>query len=188
MARILTVAGATPVIDPDAFVADGATVAGRVHLAAGVSVWFGCVLRAEHSDLTVGPDSNLQDLTVVHTDAGVPAHIGARVTVGHRAILHGCTIEDDALIGMGAVLLNGAHIGAGAVVAAGAVVREGQHVPPGTLAVGVPATIREVELPPVPRRNVAGYLELAAAYRQATPVGTTTADPTPAPTPPTESQ
>lgn len=165
MARILTVDGSTPAIDPGAFVADGATIAGRVTLAAGTSVWFGCVLRSERSTITIGRDTNLQDLTVVHTDEGFPATIGERVTVGHRAILHGCTVEDDALIGMGAILLNGSTVGAGAVVAAGAVVREGQHVPAGTLAVGVPARIREVELPPLPRRNVAGYKALAELYR-----------------------
>ncbi len=171
MARLLTVDGAAPSLHPDAFVADGATVAGRVTLAAGTSVWFGCVLRSERSTITVGRDTNLQDLTVVHTDEGFPATIGERVTVGHRAILHGCTVDDDALIGMGAILLNGAHVGAGAVVAAGAVVREGQHVPPDTLAVGVPAQIREAQLPPVPRRNVAGYLALAELYRDATSDG-----------------
>ena len=167
MARILTVDGNAPSIDPGAFVADGATVAGRVTLAAGTSVWFGCVLRSERSTITIGRDTNLQDLTVVHTDEGFPTTIGERVTVGHRAVLHGCTVEDDALIGMGAILLNGSRVGAGAVVAAGAVVREGQHVPAGTLAVGVPAQIREVELPPVPRRNVAGYMALAELYRDA---------------------
>lgn len=168
MARILTVDGHTPTVDPSAFVADTAVLAGQVTLAAGASVWFGCVLRSERSTITIGRDTNLQDLTVVHTDEGVPTTIGDRVTVGHRALLHGCTVEDDALIGMGAILLNGSHVGAGAVVAAGAVIREGQHVPAGALAVGVPARIREdVELPPVPRRNVAGYLALAELYRHA---------------------
>ncbi|MFO7776762.1 MAG: gamma carbonic anhydrase family protein [Nitriliruptoraceae bacterium] len=182
MAHILTVDGTTPEIHPEAFVADGATVAGRVTLAPGTSVWFGCVLRSERSTITVGRDTNLQDLTVVHTDEGFPATIGDRVTVGHRAILHGCTVEDDALIGMGAILLNGAHIGARAVVAAGAVVREGQHVPPDTLAVGVPAKIREAQLPPVPRRNVAGYLALAELYRSATAAEEATGDTEPATT------
>jgi len=168
VARILTVDGFTPDIHPEAFVADGATVAGQVRLAAGVSVWFGCVLRSERSTISVGRDTNLQDLTVIHTDEGFPATIGDRVTVGHRAIIHGCTIDDDALIGMGAIILNGAHVGAGSVVGAGAVVREGQQVPAGTLAIGVPAKVREAELPPVPRRNVAGYLALAELYRDAT--------------------
>ncbi|MCC5947526.1 MAG: gamma carbonic anhydrase family protein [Nitriliruptoraceae bacterium] len=165
MSRILRVGGTAPSIDPGAFVAPGATIAGDVRLAAGVSVWFGCVLRCEEAPIEIGADTNIQDLTVVHTDADQPTIIGARVTVGHRATLHGCVIEDDALIGMGAVVLNGARIGAGAVVAAGAVVREGQHVPPGTLAVGVPAKVLEREVPPVPRPNVATYLGLAERYR-----------------------
>jgi carbonic anhydrase/acetyltransferase-like protein (isoleucine patch superfamily) len=171
MAHILTVDGHTPSLDPSAFVAATAVLAGQVQLGAGASVWFGCVLRSERSTITIGRDTNLQDLTVVHTDEGVPTTIGDRVTVGHRALLHGCTVEDDALIGMGAILLNGSHVGAGAVVAAGAVVREGQHVPAGALAVGVPARIRtDVDLPSVPRRNVAGYLALAELYRTARPV------------------
>ncbi len=168
MPRILTVTDQTPEIDPDAFIAEGATVAGDVHLAAGVSVWFGSVLRSERSTVRVGRDTNLQDLTVVHTDADTPTTIGERVTVGHRAVLHGCTVEDDALIGIGSVVLNGAVIGAGAVVAAGAVVREGMEVPPMSLVVGVPAKVLDRPVPEVPRPNVANYRELAEAYTQAT--------------------
>jgi carbonic anhydrase/acetyltransferase-like protein (isoleucine patch superfamily) len=107
---------------------------------------------------------------VVHTDPEFPVTIGDRVTVGHRAILHGCTVEDDALIGMGAVVLNGAVIGAGAIVGAGAVIREGMEVPPRTLAVGVPAKVLDREVPPPPRPNVASYLTLAERYRDAAPV------------------
>jgi carbonic anhydrase/acetyltransferase-like protein (isoleucine patch superfamily) len=167
VATILTVHGRRPDISPGVFLAPTATVAGDVRLASGVSVWFGCVLRSERATLTVGEATNLQDLTVVHTDEGIPTTIGARVTAGHRTILHGCTIEDDALIGMGAIILNGAHIGRGAVVAAGAVVREGMRVPPMTLAVGVPATVRERPVPEVPRPNVANYQELARWYGEA---------------------
>lgn len=165
MARILTVDGRRPDLDPDAFVADGATVAGDVHLAAGVSIWFGCVLRSERSHIRIGRDTNIQDLTVVHTDADRPTIVGERVTVGHRAILHGCEVEDDVLIGMGAIVLNGARIGAGALVAAGAVVREGMEVPPMSLVVGVPAKVLDRPVPAVPRPNVATYRELAALYR-----------------------
>ena len=166
MARILTVDGQRPEIDPEAFVADGATVAGDVRLEAGVSIWFGCVLRSERSHIRIGRDTNIQDLTVVHTDEGRPTIVGERVTVGHRAILHGCDIEDDALIGMGAIILNGARVGAGALVAAGAVVREGMEVPAGSLAVGIPAKVLDRPVPEVPRPNVANYLELADLYRQ----------------------
>jgi carbonic anhydrase/acetyltransferase-like protein (isoleucine patch superfamily) len=167
VASILTVHGRRPDLAPGVFLAATATVAGDVRLGPGVSVWFGCVLRSERSTITVGADSNLQDLTVVHTDEGVPTTLGERVTVGHRAILHGTTVGDDALIGMGAILLNGSRVGPGAVVAAGAVVREGMEVPPGTLAVGVPARVLERPVPAVPRPNVASYLELAGWYGEA---------------------
>jgi carbonic anhydrase/acetyltransferase-like protein (isoleucine patch superfamily) len=167
MPRILTVAGITPRIAPTAFLADDVTVAGDVHLADEVSVWFGTVLRAEDAHIEIGAQTNLQDLTVVHTDEGQPTILGARVTVGHRALLHGCRIDDDVLVGMGAIVMNGAHVGAGAVVAAGALVTEGTEVPPGMLAIGVPAKVVERELPPVPRKNVASYLRLAAQYRDA---------------------
>jgi carbonic anhydrase/acetyltransferase-like protein (isoleucine patch superfamily) len=165
---VLTVAGVTPQL-AGAFLAETATVAGDVTLAGGVSIWFGTVLRAEHAPITVGADSNLQDNSVVHTDARFPTRIGERVTVGHRVVLHGCTVEDDVLVGMGAVVMNGAVIGEGAVVGAGAVVTEGTVVPPRTIAVGVPAKVLEKEVPPVPRPNVAGYLALADAYRESSP-------------------
>jgi len=128
-------------IDPTAFIAPGAIVLGDVTLGARASVWYGAVLRGDVDAIVVGEASNLQDGTIVHVDSGLPARIGARVGVGHRAILHGCTVEDDCLIGMGSVLLNGVHIGTGSVVAAGAVVPEGTEVPPGSLVVGVPARV-----------------------------------------------
>ncbi|MDX1657439.1 MAG: gamma carbonic anhydrase family protein [Nitriliruptorales bacterium] len=168
MSRILTVNGHTPDLADSAFVAETAVLAGRVSLAAGVSVWFGTVIRSERDRIEVGEDTNVQDLTVMHSDPGAPTIIGARVTIGHRAVLHGCTVEDDALIGMGAVVMNGALVGAGAVVAAGAVVTEGTEIPPRTVAAGVPARVLDgVEVPPVPRHNVASYRELADWYRDA---------------------
>jgi len=128
-------------IHPTAFIAPGAVVLGDVTLAARASVWYGAVLRGDMDAIVIGEATNVQDGAIVHVDAGLPARVGARVGVGHRAILHGCTVEDDCLIGMGSVLLNGAHIGAGSVVAAGAVVPEGSRVPPGSLVVGVPARV-----------------------------------------------
>ena len=116
-------------------------VLGEVTLGPRASVWYGAVLRGDMAAISVGEATNLQDGTIVHVDAGKPAQIGARVGVGHRAILHGCRVEDDCLIGMGSILLNDVVIGAGSVVAAGAVVREGMVVPPGSLVMGVPARV-----------------------------------------------
>jgi carbonic anhydrase/acetyltransferase-like protein (isoleucine patch superfamily) len=135
-----------PVIDPSAYLARGAIVLGDVTLGAQVSVWYHAVLRGDTESIVVGDGTNLQDFTMVHADPGVPCRIGARVTVGHRAILHGCTVEDDCLIGMGAIVLNGARIGAGSAVGAGALVKEGMVVPPGSVVVGVPGrVVREVD-------------------------------------------
>ena len=129
-----------------AFIAPGAVVLGDVTLAARASVWYGAVLRGDMAPIVVGEATNLQDGTIVHVDEGKPARIGARVGVGHRAILHGCTVEDDCLIGMGSILLNDVLVGTGSVVAAGAVVPEGTRVPPGSLIVGVPARVaRQVD-------------------------------------------
>jgi carbonic anhydrase/acetyltransferase-like protein (isoleucine patch superfamily) len=114
---------------------------GDVTLGARASVWYGAVLRGDMDRIEVGEATNLQDGTIVHVDEGRPAVIGARVGVGHRVILHGCTVEDECLIGMGSVVLNGVVIGAGSVVAAGAVVLEGMVVPPGSLVMGVPARV-----------------------------------------------
>lgn len=129
-------------LHPEAWVAPGAVLVGAVSLGARASVWYGCVLRGDLEPVTVGEESNVQDGTVVHVDRGFPTRIGRRVTVGHRCVVHGCTIEDGALIGMGSVLLSGSRIGAGALVAAGAVVLEGFEVPAGMVAAGVPARLR----------------------------------------------
>lgn len=116
-------------------------VLGDVTLGPSASVWYGCVLRGDMAPIVVGERSNVQDGTIVHVDEGKPALIGARVGIGHRAVIHGCVIEDDCLIGMGSVLLNDARIGSGSVVAAGAVVPEGLQVPPGSVVMGVPARV-----------------------------------------------
>jgi carbonic anhydrase/acetyltransferase-like protein (isoleucine patch superfamily) len=132
---------AKPKVDPTAFIAPGAVVMGDVTLGARASVWYHAVLRGDMAPIVVGEATNLQDATVVHVDEGKPALIGARVGVGHRVILHGCTVEDECLIGMGAILLNDVHVGTGSVVAAGAIVPEGMRVPPGSLVMGVPARV-----------------------------------------------
>jgi len=133
-------------LHPTAWVAPSADVMGDVTLGEDASVWYQCVLRGDIGPIVLGPRSNLQDLTMVHVDEGVPCTIGADVGVGHRCILHGCTIEDGCLIGMGAVLLNNVHVGAGSVIGAGAVVTEGTRIPPGSLVLGVPAkVVRQVD-------------------------------------------
>ena len=137
--------GIAPEIHPTAWVAPGAHVIGNVTLHAEASVWFGAAIRGDNEPIVVGEGSNVQELACLHTDPGFPLAIGRGVTVGHRAMLHGCTIGDGALIGMGASVLNGATIGEGAVVGAGALVPEGKSVPPGTLVVGAPAkAVREL--------------------------------------------
>ncbi len=135
---------ALPRIDPEAWVAPGALVLGDVRLSRGSSIWYGCVLRSDLEGvwIEVGEDTNLQDGTIVHVDVDRPCRVGARVTVGHRAVLHGATIEDDVLIGMGAVVLSGAVVGRGSLVAAGALVGEGVVIPPGSVAAGLPARVR----------------------------------------------
>ena len=128
-------------IDRTAFIAPGAVVLGDVTLGPRSSVWYQAVLRGDMAPIVIGEATNIQDGTIVHVDEGKPALIGARVGVGHRVVLHGCTVEDECLIGMGSVLLNGVVIGTGSVVAAGAIVPEGMVVPAGSLVMGVPARV-----------------------------------------------
>jgi carbonic anhydrase/acetyltransferase-like protein (isoleucine patch superfamily) len=128
-------------IHPTAFIAPGAAVMGDVTLGPDASVWYGAVLRADMAPITIGAETCLQDGTIAHVDDDAPCTIGRRVGVGHRVILHGCTVEDECLIGMGSVLLNHVTIGTGSVVAAGAVIPEGMKVPPGSLVMGVPGRI-----------------------------------------------
>jgi carbonic anhydrase/acetyltransferase-like protein (isoleucine patch superfamily) len=133
--------GHRPRINGTAFVAPGAVVVGRVRIGARSSVWYGSVLRADDEEIVVGEETNIQDLSMMHADPGFPAVLGDRVTVGHRAIVHGATVEDDVLIGMGAIVLNGARIGSGSVIAAGAVVTPGTDVPERSLVAGLPAKV-----------------------------------------------
>jgi carbonic anhydrase/acetyltransferase-like protein (isoleucine patch superfamily) len=128
-------------IDPTAFIAQGAIVLGDVVLGKDVSVWYNAVLRGDTDKISVGEGTNIQDLSMLHADPGIPCVVGNRVTVGHRVILHGCTIEDDCLIGMGAIVLNGVRVGRGSVIGAGAVLLEDTDVPPGSVVVGIPARV-----------------------------------------------
>ena len=136
-----------PDVDATAFVHPRASVCGTVTLAAQVSVWGGAVIRGDTEQITIGDGSNIQDLVMVHADPGIPTAVGARVTVGHRAILHGCLVEDDVLIGMGAILLNRCRIGRGSIVGAGALVAEGVVIPPDSLVIGVPGRVVRTTTP-----------------------------------------
>ena len=163
--------GVTPQVPETAWAAPNATLLGKVTLGESASVFYSAVLRGDMDTITIGERSNIQDGCVAHTDPGHPVVVGAGVSVGHRAVLHGCTVEDDALIGMGAVVLNGAVVGAGSLVAAGAVVTEGMQIPPGSLVAGVPAKVRkelDEEAIESLRQNARTYVDLAALHREAT--------------------
>ena len=149
------------------WIAPNAVVVGDVVLGDRSSVWFGAVMRGDSERITVGADSNLQDQVVLHADPGFPCCIGERVTVGHGAIVHGATVENDVMVGMRATILNGAVIGEGSIVAAGALVTEGKVFPPRSLIVGVPArSLRQVTAEEAERqaRGWKHYVELAATY------------------------
>jgi carbonic anhydrase/acetyltransferase-like protein (isoleucine patch superfamily) len=145
-----------------------AIVIGNVTLGARVSVWPTAVIRGDTDAITIGDDSNVQDGSVVHVDHGVPTTIGKRVAVGHRAIVHGATIEDDCLIAMGAILLNGVHVGSGSIVGAGAVCREGMRIPPNSLVLGVPGRVvretTDAERDRI-RKTVESYVALQEEHR-----------------------
>lgn len=158
-----------PKIDPSALVAPGARVYGDVSIAANVLVLFGTVIRAELDRIEIGAETNAQDNSVFHCDEEVPCLIGQRVTVGHAAVIHGATVGDRALIGIGAVALNRSSIGEGAWLAAGSVLAEGKTIPPWTLAMGIPAKpVRELTEEEIGQADegVDHYLELLAAYRE----------------------
>lgn len=161
---------ASTVIDPTAFIHPAAIVTGNVTLGKRVSVWPTAVLRGDSDTIVIGDDSNVQDGTIVHVDDGIPTRIGNRVAIGHRAIVHGATIEDDCLIAMGAILLNGVHVGTGSIVGAGAVCREGMSIPPNSLVLGVPGkVVRQTTDADRDRiqKTVESYLELQKRYRPA---------------------
>jgi carbonic anhydrase/acetyltransferase-like protein (isoleucine patch superfamily) len=165
---IYTVEGRTPRLAPDAYVAPGATVIGDVELGARASVWFGAVLRGDVERLVIGPGTNIQDNAVLHSDPGAPLTLGARVTVGHLVMLHGCEVGDESLIGIGAVILNRARIGARSIVGAGALVTEGKAFPDGVLIIGSPAQVARSLKPEEIARLPASaerYMERGALYR-----------------------
>ncbi len=167
--RILPHGEAVPEVPASAWIAPGATVVGDVELGEESSVWYGAVLRGDTEPIRVGARTNVQDGCVLHADPGFPAVLGERCVVGHGAIVHGCEVGNDSLVGMGATILNGAKIGAGSVVAAGALVPEGKEFPPRSLIVGVPARrVGDVsgEQARQIARGVQTYVERAAAHRE----------------------
>jgi carbonic anhydrase/acetyltransferase-like protein (isoleucine patch superfamily) len=174
VATIVELDGVTPTIGEDVFLAATAVLVGDVRVGDRANIWFGTVLRADVSHIEIGPGCSIQDTAVVHCATELPTTIGTDVVVGHGAMLEGCTVEDGALIGMGAIVLQRARVGAGAMVAAGAVVSERQYVPPGVLAAGVPATVKK-ELSGSALawtgRAAAHYQELREQYLRSIPRG-----------------
>ena len=149
-----------PRIADSAWVADSAVVIGNVELAEAASIWFGAVLRGDTESLSIGVRSNVQDGSVLHADPGFPLVVGAGVTIGHQVMLHGCTIGDDSLVGIQAVVLNGARIGRHCLVAAGAIVTEGKQFPDGSLIMGAPARV----VRPLTQEQIEGLKEGAQHY------------------------
>lgn len=158
-----------PEIAEDVYISSNATVIGDVTLEKGSSVWFHTVIRGDKDHIHIGEDSNIQDNCTLHTDPHHLLTIGKRVSVGHNAVLHGCTVEDESLIGMGAIVLNGAHIGKHCLIAAGALVKEGQVIPDNSLAVGCPAkvirTLQDKQQNDIVE-NAKHYAELAKEYKE----------------------
>ncbi len=157
-----------PEIDPSAFVADTANLIGKVTLEANTSVWYGVTIRGDNERITIGENSNVQEGTVMHTDMGYPLTLGKSVTVGHQAMLHGCTVGDGSLIGIQAVILNGARIGKGCLVGAGALVTEGKEFPDNSLIIGAPAkavrTLTEEDLLRL-QANAANYVARGQLFK-----------------------
>lgn len=165
---IRSLPGFEPEIDPRAYVHESAEVIGRVRLGTRSSVWPRAVIRGDTDLISIGEETNVQDGAVLHADAGVPCTLGNRVTVGHLACVHGCTIEDEVLVGIGAIVMNRARIGSGSLIGAGALVPEGAHIPPGSLVLGVPGRVVRETTPEERQRlraSAAHYAELVALYR-----------------------
>ena len=165
---IYTLDGRTPQIANSAWVAPDANIIGGIILAADSSVWFGATLRGDNEDITVGRGTNIQENSVLHTDVSFPLIIGAGCTIGHKAMLHGCIIGENSLIGMGATVLNGAKIGRNCLIGAGALVTEGKEIPDNSLVVGAPGkvirTLDEAAIEGL-RKSALGYQENARRFR-----------------------
>ena len=160
--------GLTPIIDPDTFIFESADIIGHVVLESGVSIWANTSIRGDNAAIKIGRNSNIQENSVLHVDNGVPLTIGANVTVGHQAMLHGCTIEDGSLVGMQAIVLNNAHIGRNCLIGAGAIITEGKHIPDNSLVVGIGKILRQLSPEEIRymHENTEGYVLRGREYRQ----------------------
>ncbi|MDZ7599557.1 MAG: gamma carbonic anhydrase family protein [Desulfobacterales bacterium] len=161
--------GIRPVIDPSVYLAPTAALIGNVTIGGQSSVWFNSVVRADSEAIVIGRETNVQDFTMCHVDAGFPLTIGDRVTVGHRCVIHGCSVADDCLIGMGAIIMNGVRIGRGCIVAAGTVILEHTEIPPFSLVAGVPGKVKrtlEADIISVINVSVQIYKERSQAYQR----------------------
>jgi len=160
--------GIAPVIHEDTFIFDSADLIGDVTLEAGVSIWAHASIRGDNAAILIGRNSNVQENSVLHVDTGIPLTIGENVTVGHQAMLHGCTIEDGALIGMQAIVLNNARIGRNCLIGAGAIIPEGRAIPENSLVVGVGKVLRELSPDEIAdmHRNTQTYVERGREYRR----------------------
>ena len=159
--------GLAPIIDKDTFIFESADIIGHVVLEAGVSVWSNASIRGDNAVIKIGRNSNVQESSVLHVDTGIPLTIGENVTVGHQAMLHGCTVDDGALVGIQAIVLNNAHIGRNCLIGAGAIIPEGRQIPDNSLVVGVGKVVRELTEDEIRsmHENTQSYVLRAREYR-----------------------
>ena len=166
---LYTFENSTPEIKETSFVAPNASLIGRVKIGENSSVWFNTVLRGDMETITIGNESNIQDLSMGHADPGFPLLLGNRVTIGHHCVLHGCKIEDDCLIGMGAIIMNGVRIGRGSIIGAGAVLLEGMEIPEFSMVIGSPAKIKKTYDESILdniRKSAKIYVKRSISYRE----------------------
>ncbi|HLH59152.1 MAG TPA: gamma carbonic anhydrase family protein [Streptosporangiaceae bacterium] len=169
MAVLRSLAGRAPAVAPSAYIADGAVLIGAVTVHDGASIWFNAVLRADSEPIVIGRETNVQDTATLHVDPGLPCLIGNGVTIGHGAVVHACTVEDNVLIGMHATILSGAVVGRDTIIGAGALVTENARIPPGSLVLGIPGRVvralRPEEITSI-RRSAESYVQRAQLYRR----------------------
>ena len=166
---LYTFENSTPEIKETSFVAPNASLIGRVKIGENSSVWFNTVLRGDMENITIGHESNIQDLSMGHADPGFPLVLGNRVTIGHHCVLHGCRIDDDCLIGMGAIIMNGVRIGRGSIIGAGAVLLEGMEIPEFSMVIGSPAKIKKTydeSILDSIRKSAKIYVKRSISYRE----------------------